>query len=704
MVTKGEAEGIVVATGMETQMGQIANLLGGGKQDTPLEKRLTQLGKYLVLFCGAVCALVVILGLLRGEPLEQMVMLGISLAVAAIPEGLPAIVTIALALGVQRMSQRRAIVRQLPAVETLGCVSTICADKTGTLTANALTVQTLYLAGKKITVSGIGYEPTGDFYQGGRKLTAAADPTLALALEIAVLCNKAELQKGSGRRKQQWAGTGDPTEIALLVLAGKGGIWREALAKKGFELVSQRAFDSTRKMMSVLSRSPEGRFLTLTKGAPEVILQKCGKKFEQNRILPLNAEAKRQIKAVADEFADEAMRVLALAWKGWQVKPAEDWEQDLVFVGLVGMADHPREGVSAAIAKARSAGIRTIMITGDHVRTAVATAAKLGMRIEEGQVWEEAQLAKLSPPELRKVVSRAKVFARVTPKRKLDIVKALKESGEIVAMTGDGVNDAPALQEAHVGVAMGRSGTDVAREAAKVVLTDDNFATIVAAIEEGRSIYENIRKFIRYLLGCNVGEILVMLLASILGLPAPLLPIQLLWLNLVTDGLPAMALGLEPPERALMEEPPRQQDEGIFSRGLLKKIIWQGIIVGGGAIVAFIIALNGSNWNLGQARTVAFSTLVFSQLAFAFRCRWEHRFAADWQGNPMLLFSVLISATMQFLVLSWRPLAVLFRTASLEAWQWWLIFLFSSWPLLLGQWLQSFLASFGKRLSMVKIS
>ena len=702
LVTKGDSLGLVVATGMETQMGQIASLLGAGSQETPLEKRLAQLGKYLVLFCGAVCGLVVALGLLRGEPVEQMVMIGISLAVAAIPEGLPAIVTIALALGVQRMSQRRAIVRQLPAVETLGCVSVICADKTGTLTANALTVQALYLAGRKITVSGIGYEPVGDFYVGGRKLADTSD--LQLALRVAVLCNKAELRrKGGFLKKDKWERRGDPTEVALLALGGKGGVFREKLEASGYRQCGEKPFDSTRKMMSVLCRTPRGELLVMAKGAPEVILGKCSKIHHQNRILPLDDSARKKIRQAQEQFADEALRVLALAYRPWSGKEEEYLEEDLVFLGLVGMADHPREGVRSAIAKAERAGIRTVMITGDHAGTAAATANKLGMKVEAGEVWEEVQLAKLSPDELRKVARNAKVFARVTPKRKLDIVKALKEAGEIVAMTGDGVNDAPALQEAHVGVAMGRNGTDVAREAAEVVLTDDNFATIVAAIEEGRGIYKNIRKFIRYLLGCNVGEILVMLAAAILGLPAPLLPIQLLWLNLVTDGLPAMALGMEPPERELMEEPPRSPDEGIFSQGLLRKILGQGLVVGGGAMAAFIITLHNSNWDLALARTVAFSTLVFSQLAFSFRCRSEYHIPLAWQGNPHLLFSVFLSTAMQYLVLTWQPLAALFKTVPLQASDWLVVFFLSSWPVLLCQWVMELITSARRHWSVVKV-
>lgn len=706
LITKGETTGVVVATGMDTQMGQIASLLGSGQGETPLERRLAQLGKILVLACGGVCALVVLLGLLRGEPIEQMVMIGISLAVAAIPEGLPAIVTIALALGVQRMSQRRAIIRQLPAVETLGCVSVICADKTGTLTANALSVRSLYLQGKKLTVSGEGYNPVGDFYQGEQKINPSRDSGLDLALKIGVLCNKAELTKKEQRFgwQKQWEGTGDPTEVALLALGGKGGIWRGGVFKDGYKILSERPFDSNRKMMSVLCRTRGGEVLTFTKGAPEVVLGHCQRIYDHGRLLPLDPKGQERIRTAAVQMADEAMRVLALAYRPWSGRAAEQWEQDLVFVGLVGMADHPREGVRASIARAKKAGIRTVMITGDHVRTAVAVAKGLGMEVEPGQVWEESQLAKISQEEFRKLVGQAKVFARVTPKRKLDIVKALKESGQIVAMTGDGVNDAPALQEADVGVAMGRSGTDVAREAAHVVLTDDNFTTIVAAIEEGRGIYENIRKFIRYLLGCNVGEILLMLVASVLGLPGPLLPIQLLWMNLITDGLPAMALGLEPPERELMEEPPRKPDEGIFARGLLQKILWQGLIVGGGSFAAFVISLQASGWDLARARTVAFCTLVFSQLAFAFRCRSEHHSAAlSWKGNPILVLSVLTSFFMQYLVLSLRPLSSLFRTVPLEALDWVIVFCLSHWPFLLWDWARGFAVLFRRRWSLVKI-
>ena len=704
LITRGQAQGVVVSTGMETQMGQIASLLSSSHGATPLEKRLAQLGKFLVLACGGLCALVVLLGILRGEPLEQMVMIGISLAVAAIPEGLPAIVTIALALGVQRMSQRRAIIRQLPAVETLGCVSVICADKTGTLTANALSARILDLNGKKITITGEGYNPLGDFYHGEKKISRE-DPALKLALNIAVLCNKAKLSKrerGFSLQKK-WEGSGDPTEIALLVLGGKGGIWSSDLLKGGVQITQERPFDSTRKMMSVLCRI-EGEFVTYTKGAPEVILARCNRIYQHGKLMPLDSKAEMRIKASSDQMADEAMRVLALAYRPWSGRPGAAWEQDLVFVGLVGMADHPREGVRSSIAAAKRAGIQTVMITGDHARTAVAVAKNLGLEVGPGQVWEESELAQMSQEKFRKIVRGIRVFARVTPKRKLAIVKALRESGSIVAMTGDGVNDAPALREADVGVAMGRSGTDVAREAAHVVLTDDNFTTIVAAIEEGRGIYENIRKFIRYLLGCNVGEILLMLVASVLGLPAPLLPIQLLWVNLITDGLPAMALGLEPPERELMEEAPRKPDEGIFARGLLGKIGLQGLIVGGGSLVAFMISFQSSGWDLQRARTVAFCTLVFSQLAFAFRCRSEHHDAKlSWQGNPILVLSIMTSFMMQYLVLWLGPMARIFHTVPLEPIDWTVVFFFSHWPFLLYNWAKGVASLWRRRWAMVKI-
>jgi Ca2+-transporting ATPase len=688
VLVNGRGIGIVTATGMDTEMGIIAGMIQEVKgEETPLQRRLAQLGKWLVTLSLAVCIVVVITGILQGESLYKMFFAGVSLAVAAIPEGLPAIVTVALAIGVQRMVKRNAVIRKLPAVETLGCATVICSDKTGTLTQNEMTVRRVYCDDQIFTVSGQGYDPKGD-YQG-------IDPyedkgPLKELLKCAALCNNAVLTKKGlrvaglfrGREKDSvWGIDGDPTEGALLVAAAKAGVWREGLERKE-QRVLEIPFESERKRMTVIYKGKEG-YQAYIKGAPDVILGFCTQEMTREGVIKLTSERRKQILFINDEMASQALRVLALAVR--KVQESEqtgEVENNLVFVGLMGMIDPPRISALKAIKICQAAGIKPVMITGDHKLTAQAVAQELGIIKGKNQfVITGTELDKMTDEDLDKHVMNISVFARVAPRDKLRIVRALKKNGQIVAMTGDGVNDAPAVKEADIGIAMGQTGTDVTKEASSMIIADDNFATIVAAVEEGRGIYDNIRKFIRYLLSCNLGEVLTMFLGTLVGLPLPLLPIQILWVNLVTDGLPAMALGVDGTEPDIMKRSPRRPDESIFARGLGRKILIRGTMIGIGTLFVFVIGL----WygvGLLAARTMAFTTLVFSQLFHVFDCKSERRgiFEVGLFSNPFLVIAVLISATMQLSVIYLPLLQNIFKTTALYGWQWVVILLIAGGP------------------------
>lgn len=678
-VTRGRGKGIAVATGMHTELGKIAGMLAESEAGlTPLQKRLEHLGKILVLVCIVICVLVGVIGIARGEDFRLMFLSAVSLAVAAIPEGLPAIVTIALALGVQRMIKRSVIIRRLPAVETLGCATVICSDKTGTLTQNQMMVTTCYLGGKEIEVTGDGFAPSGHFKWQGQEIrpledsSAFPDPSgLRMLLAAGLYCNNADLELIP--KTKQWRLTGDPTEGALLALGLKAGLNRERVKR-----LAELEFTSERKRMSVLVEENGARFL-YTKGAADLLLERSTKIRWWGTEVALDERHKQQLFQAMEKMARRSLRILALAYRPWTAEKStlsEDDERGLVFLGMVGIKDPVRPGVKAAINLCRQAGIRTIMITGDFPVTARAVGEELGLLRRDGLVLTGTELDRLSPAELRRIIGQVDIFARVNPYHKLKIVQALKEQGEIVAMTGDGVNDAPAIKEADIGVAMGISGTDVTKEASAMVITDDNFASIVAAVEEGRGIYSNIRKFIRYLLGCNIGEILTMFSAVLLRLPFPLLPIQILWINLVTDGLPAIALGVEPTERGLMQEPPRPPQEGIFSRGLGYKVLIQGVTIGLITTAVFSFALK-TGASMPVARTMSFCTLVFSQLSYVFACRSETQPLVKMRlwTNPYLLGAVAISGLMQFMVVS-HPLARrLFQTVALPPSAWGIVFL-----------------------------
>ncbi|WP_055107580.1 calcium-translocating P-type ATPase, SERCA-type [Paenibacillus ihumii] len=690
MVTRGSGRGIVIRTGMETEMGKIADLIQSTEvQETPLQRRLEQLGIILIYLALGLTILVVVVGIIHGQPAGSMFFAGVSLAVAAIPEGLPAIVTIALALGVQRMIKRKAIVRKLPSVETLGCASVICSDKTGTLTQNKMTVTHIWVEGRPLEVTGDGYEPVGHIMEQGQPLDVKKDQSLRRLLQISALCSNAviyeeeEEENARGRRKakeepasSRWKLKGDPTEGALVTLATKMGLTASSLAGI-YKRTKEHPFDSKRKRMSVVV-SHQGGALALVKGAPDMLLERCSYILWDGKVVPFTGTLRQKVQAANEEMARRALRVLGLAYR--ELRPQENAdseeavESQLVFVGLTGMIDPPRREVRDAIAVCRKAGIRTVMITGDHGLTAEAIAQDLGILQRGGESLSGAELSLLSDEELEQRADSISVYSRVSPEHKLRIVKALQRKGHVVAMTGDGVNDAPAIKAADIGIAMGITGTDVSKEASSLILSDDNFSSIVAAIEEGRNIYENIRKFIRYLLASNVGEILTMLFAMLAGLPLPLAPIQILWVNLVTDGLPAMALGVDQPEKDLMEQKPRGKTENIFARRLGWKILSRGLLIGLCTLGAFWITLQsnpGAEGQLAKAQSVAFATLVMAQLIHVFDCRSSRSiFHRNLLQNRLLVIAVLSSILLLLGVIYIEPLQPIFKTVPLTMRDW----------------------------------
>ena len=697
-VTRGRGKAVVVATGMNTVMGQIARMMKVEKQDmTPLQIKLDQLGKYLIIICLLVCCLVTLMGIYRGEPMLTMFLAGISLAVAAIPEGLPAIVTIVLALGVQRMAKKNAIIRRLPAVETLGCTTVICSDKTGTLTQNKMTVRRMATLDKKIFVEGEGYNPKGRFLLGEKAVKPGDDTACNLILEIAANCNNSSLEK----KADSYEIIGDPTEGALLVMAAKAGL------KPAYKRLKEIPFDSDRKLMSVII-DKNGEHILLVKGALEIITALCSQVLEKGRVTVLQPRHQNYLNDIQEEWAAGALRVLGFAYKkinprDWQQHNHEELEKNLTFVGLCGMIDPPRVGVKDSVDECIRAGIIPLMITGDHPVTARAIAAEIGIA-DKDRVITGPQIDKMQDEELYQGALEKRVFARVSPQHKNRIVKVLKKHGHVVAMTGDGVNDAPALKASDIGVAMGITGTEVSREASAMILADDNFSTIVNAVYEGRAIYDNIRKFIRYLLGCNIGEVLVMFIAILIGMPLPFLPIQILWINLVTDGLPAMALGLEPPEPGIMRRQPRPRTEDIFARGLGAMIFKRGIYIALVTLLAFTAGLTVSRYygveNLAAARTMALTTLVFVQLFYVFECRSERfsPFELGFFSNRFLIFAVICSVFMQLLIIYLPFFQNVFKTVPLDAWQWALILLISGFRILgkfiLYTWQRLFLSGF----------
>ncbi|WP_220807810.1 calcium-translocating P-type ATPase, PMCA-type [Noviherbaspirillum aridicola] len=664
-VTNGRARGVVVATGMATEIGRIAGLLDSTEDmKTPLQKRLTGFGKRLGLAVLAICAVIFAVGLLRGEPVVLMFLTAVSLAVAAIPEALPAVVTISLALGARKMVRQNALIRRLPAVETLGSVTCICTDKTGTLTQNRMRVEEISTA-------------VSTLRQGSE--APALEPWSSLFAALA-LSNDAS-------RDHNGMTTGDPTEVALYLAALEAGHDKrelEVAAARVFEL----PFDSERKRMTTVHRQPSF-FLAFTKGAPESVLPLCSAALGPGGEQPLDREA---VLETARRMAERGLRVLAVARRHWPALPAAEdshrLEDGLVLIGLVGLIDPPRPEARDAVMQCRSAGITPVMITGDHAATALAIARDLGIASGEDRAVTGAELAAMDDEAFRRLVPQVKVYARVDPAQKIRIVEALQARGEYVAMTGDGVNDAPALKRADIGVAMGKGGTDVAREASSLVLLDDNFATIVGAVREGRRIFDNIRKFIRFAMSGNSAEIWVIFLAPFLGLPIPLLPIHILWINLLTDGLPGLALAAEPAERGIMRRPPRPPAESIFAHGMWQHIVWVGLAIAGVTLFAqaWAIQSGSAHW-----QTMVFTVLTLSQMAhvLAIRSETESLFRLGLFSNPLLLGAVLLTFLLQMATiylpflnpvfstqpLSWQELlfclllsAVVFAVVEVEKW------------------------------------
>lgn len=702
-VTGGRGTYVVVSTGMQTELGKIAGLVQAPRtKETPLQIKLQAFGKKLVYLCLGIVTVVFLLELWRKDPLLDAFLMSISLAVAAIPEGLPAIVTIALTLGAQHMTKRHVLIRKLSAVETLGCVTVICTDKTGTLTQNEMTVKKIYTHGKTIDVSGTGYAPQGTFSKNSMPLSEAERQALRKTLETGVLCNNAYL-KNDGNT---WKIIGDPTEGAILSAAAKAGLWKEELEKQ-YPLVSEIPFDSERKKMSMI-RGTSPTFFVYEKGAPDVILRDCTKVYAGGMTRSLTETDIRMILHENSLMAGNSLRVLGMAFKQINYgNPSltHDVEKDMIFTGLVAMMDPPRPEVKAAVTTCRRACIRTVMITGDHKNTAKAIGRELGILTKNLKAIDGIALNMLSDEALGNEVRKIAVYARVSAEHKLRIVKAWKKHNAVVAVTGDGINDAPAIKEASIGISMGITGTDLTKETSDMVIMNDNFASIVAAIKEGRSIYDNIKKSIHYLLSCNAGEILTMLLISVFNLPVPFFPIHILWMNIVTDGLPALALGIDVVDPDIMKGPSRRPTDQIIDKNLGIIIILQGLAIAFSTILAYLCALyytssvesgNLYSWfrhelipccsggalqsDLDRARSVAFNVLVISQLFHSFNCRSVRHPLSEIGAftNKKLLIANGASLGTQAAIIYVPYLEGVFKVVSLGLRDWVIIFGFSS--------------------------
>lgn len=707
-ITAGKGNAIVTSTGMKTEFGRIWGMVQESEKNmTPLQIDLDDLGKKLGVLIVVLCLIVFGAEVLKhvSDSYMEELLAAIALAVSAIPEGLPAVVTITLAIGVQRMVARNAIVRRLPSVETLGSTTIICSDKTGTITKSEMTATTLFTSGMTIAVSGVGYNKRGKFRRASEAFDPLADEHVRKLLEIGQLCTNSVLQpEPSG--KSDWTIIGDPTEGALLVLAEKAGLTHQATLDEHTE-VSEISFDSERKRMTSITQDKENRLTAFSKGAPEILLPLCTRIYENGQIVPLTDQMRDSIVQINAGLAENALRVLSFAYRPLE-EEIPDWEpekteHDLIFVGLIGMIDPPREEVTDAISLCKDAGIRPIMITGDHKLTARAVAVDVGLIDREGLVTTGAEIDKMSDSEFEEIVLSCNVFARVAPEHKIRIVKALKAANEVVAMTGDGVNDAPAIKAADVGISMGIRGSDVTKEASDVILVDDNFATIVSAVEKGREIYSNIRKFVRFLLAANFDEVFLIFTIIMIGLPLPITAIQILWLNLATDGFPALALGVDPPEGGVMDRPPRKPGAKMMDRGMTSFIIVAGFVAFLASVSVFLVmltvyggfvpGLTGPivDWHndtssvttvawidiLKHARTAVFANVVSFELLFVWNCRDEYHpvWRTTIRKSKVLMGAVILSAVLTLLTIYFAPLAVLFQTMPLNAIDWALIVL-----------------------------
>lgn len=690
IVTYGRGRGIVVETGHGTEIGKIATIIQTIDEElTPLQKNLNQLGKYLGIITIIVCIIVFGVGLLQGREVLEMFMVAISLAVAAIPEGLPAIVTIVLALAMNKMVKQHAIVKKLLAVETLGSTTVICSDKTGTLTQNEMTVVKIFTDNKIIDVTGIGYDPAGEFKILNKNINPEESLNLKKILTMSALTNDAILNREYDTGLYRIIG--DPTEGALITLAGKGNIVKQEINLK-YPRIEEIPFDSNRKMMTTFhSNYLPGKIVSFTKGAPDIIIDKCSFIVDKEKTIYFDDNLKKKLIDINRFFAKDALRVLALAYREYDEIPldtsSDNIEQSMTFVGLVGMIDPSRPEAKGAIARCKEAGIKPVMITGDYKDTAFAIAKELGITssMEETIIGEDINT--YSDEELKEVVKKINVYARVSPEHKVRIVTALKANGEIVAMTGDGVNDAMALKKADIGVSMGITGTDVAKNTADVILTDDNFASIVSAIEEGRIIYSNIKKFVFFLLSCNIGEIFLVFASILLKLPVPLLPIQLLWLNLVTDSFPALALGMEKGDPDIMKDKPRDSNAPIIDKSMVVAIIIESFTIGLVSLLAFIWGLKTYPGNIVMARTITFATLITAELVRAYSSRSERYiiFEIGFFSNKTMVYATGLSFVLMLMVIYIPFMQVAFHTLSIGFSQWAIILTFAILPLIIGE-------------------
>lgn len=688
IVSYGRGMGIAVETGHGTEIGKIATTIQSYEDEqTPLQKKLTELSKLLGLIVVGVCIVVVILGLFYKHEIYEMFLMAISLAVAAIPEGLAAIVTIVLSLGMGRMAERNAIVKKLLAVETLGTTTVICSDKTGTLTQNEMTVTKALVDDKVVEVEGTGYEPLGNIVYDGHEVEDDEFSSLFTLMSIAMLANDAKLEK-HGNMYQM---LGDPTEGSLITFAGKKNL-EKAKMESDYPRIDEIPFDSERKMMSTFHKNfLPGKIVSFTKGAPDLILERCTHKLVDGRVVELSQKDRQDIMDTNSEFALQALRVLAFAFRSYDSMPVEvdheHIERDMIFVGLTGMIDPARPEAKDAIAECKSAGITPIMITGDYLETAYAIGRDLGISSSEEDAIMGRELNTMSPEEIREIVKKKRIFARVSPENKVQIVTALKENGHIAAMTGDGVNDAPAIKKADIGISMGITGTDVAKNTSDVILTDDNFATIVNAVEEGRIIYSNIKKFVSFLLSCNIGEVLIVFIAILINVPLPLTPIQLLWLNLVTDSFPALALGVEQGEEDIMNQPPRDPNEAIIDKKTGFSIAVQAIAITTATLGAYFYGMQVYGSGSDGSRMMAFSTLITAELLRAYSARSSHFTLAriGVLSNRFMVYATGLSFGLLLLVLYIPFLRDIFNVIAPSAMDWAVIIGFALIPMLAGE-------------------
>lgn len=666
-VTKGSGTGIAVSTGMRTEIGKIAGLVHGESSKTPLQKRLSRFGQSLVLVVLGITTIIFVVGIIRGVDPTFMLLTSISIAVAAVPEALPAVVTISLALGARAMVKRRALIRKLPAVETLGSVTYICSDKTGTLTQNKMKVDQIFFNGHIINVTGKGYQPEGEFLnENNDPLNIDQVTNARLFLESAVLNNNSKIQFGDGKEEQIF---GDPTELALIAMSAKAKIFKEK-TEKIYPRAGEIPFDSERKMMTTLHRSKDGKYFSITKGAIEVLSLNLDNMLVSDSVQSLDQKSREEIDTAVNNMAEKGLRTLAIAYKTYDDIPkinAEEMEKGLTLLGIVGIIDPPRAEAIEAVAESKKAGIKTVMITGDHPATAKTIASRLGIYEEGSLVVTGRQLIEMPLEELEAHVENVTVYARVLPEHKVKIVQALKDRGQIVAMTGDGVNDAPALKNADIGIAMGVTGTDVSKEASHMVLLDDNYATIVNAVMEGRRIFDGINKMLKYILSTNSGEIFLIFFAPLLGLPFPLFPIHILWLNMVTDGLPSLAFAMAPAEENIMDRPPRDTKKGFVDAAMVRYVLRVGLMLAGFGLLLQAGALKSASADKWQ--TMLFTFMCFAELGAAFALTSEQTsfFKIAPRAIRPMYFAVIGTLILQLTIVYTPFLNPIFKTTPLTA-------------------------------------